>query len=803
MRFMPLKTPTALNYKPMKHFGAYSKSVAELVPSDICYFGGKASNFGILRTSIPDSSPMAVAFSFDLWNAFMDQKLDSGKTLRQTIHQKLDGYTYPPDFNALSTDLAAIQEMFKDTNVTKFTSSLQSEVLDTLTDPAYGFDPNMNLRFRSSTNMEDSDQFSGAGLYDSFSGCLADELDGDTAGPCLCDSTEAKERGVFRAIRKVYASFYNLNAFTERLRHGVNEDEVGMALVVHASYPDSYEMANGVATVQKTSSSTRRYIDLVSQKGANSVTNPEGGATPEEVTASVSASGTVYNLTVATYSNLVVIGDTVMTWDSDYNSLIQLLKTVAERFEVVTGKTEYVLDLEYKKVAPDGHLEIKQVRQIPQADTTPTIVPFLLKEPAEYVTYQGERGDVFAIHRTKLVLGLQTMSLWLSSDNLKQSFFSDATMDYAADGATSSVGGSLPSWSQAAHSARTNATRDSWSLSSLLNPRRYTLTCAGIPALVSDSQNPLYVLEDFGIGSRPAMLQLRVDYAHSVPHVNSLDPTTNTLSNHDEVVLWPAPQAESGDILNELTFEDRGVSIATSFYWPAPAPGLTAAYTAPLVRFVQTTITGLTSEPIVLKGYYSQSYRPSHHNLGPEDFLFEPRLEPGISQKVLSELKAKNICLIHKNQNNEIRTYGFDELTGDQTVMQQVCGYLLGTSSDATGLDVNSDSKVDVADLVRAERVRAPLAPWAPDPFDEDTAVPVNCTLMWQSDSRATSYDLYLWKSTSSAPSPATASGLTSASYQPAAALSAGTAYRWRVVAHGATGDSEGPVWSFTTANSQ
>jgi hypothetical protein len=35
---------------------------------------------------------------------------------------------------------------------------------------------------------------------------------------------------VFRALRKVYASFYNDNAVLDRLRLGVNEDQVGMAL---------------------------------------------------------------------------------------------------------------------------------------------------------------------------------------------------------------------------------------------------------------------------------------------------------------------------------------------------------------------------------------------------------------------------------------------------------------------------------------------------------------------------------------------------------------------------------------------
>ena len=65
-----------------------------------------------------------------------------------------------------------------------------------------------------------------------------------------------------------------------------------------------------------------------------------------------------------------------------------------------------------------------------------------------------------------------------------------------------------------------------------------------------------------------------------------------------------------------------------------------------MARWIETTITGLTSEPIVLLGYYSQTYRPEHHNFG-EHFIFEPRLEPDISPVILSELEAANIQYLH------------------------------------------------------------------------------------------------------------------------------------------------------------
>jgi hypothetical protein len=64
------------------------------------------------------------------------------------------------------------------------------------------------------------------------------------------------------------------------------------------------------------------------------------------------------------------------------------------------------------------------------------------------------------------------------------------------------------------------------------------------------------------------------------------------------------------------------------------------------VQFDQTRIEGLTAEPIVLTGYFSQSFGGGSH-LCPKNFLFEPTLEPGISQTILDELKDKNVKYIY------------------------------------------------------------------------------------------------------------------------------------------------------------
>ena len=58
---------------------------------------------------------------------------------------------------------------------------------------------------------------------------------------------------------------------------------------------------------------------------------------------------------------------------------------------------------------------------------------------------------------------------------------------------------------------------------------------------------------------------------------------------------------------------------------------------------------GLTASPIVLRGYYSQTFRPEHHNFGAE-YIFEPRLEPGMGADILAELEAANIQFLYLAQ---------------------------------------------------------------------------------------------------------------------------------------------------------
>ena len=708
---LALKAPPVLNIPPMAHYGAYSAPAEGLLPSDIQYFGGKAANFGIVRTAVPGNSPVAAAFSFDLWNEFLDQNLGGGNTLREEIAARLSGYTYPPShMAALSADLAAIREgLFKNTYVTSFTQAQKDAVISVLQDPNYGYDPNSKIRFRSSTNVEDSNQFTGAGLYDSYSGCLADDLDGDSTGPCICDPNRPRERGVFRAIRRVFASFYNDNAFLERLRHDVNETDVGMALLVHHSFPDEFELANGVAILTKWYKTWR--IELVTQLGATSVSNPGDGSIPEEVSVYVSSYGTYPEL--VRQSNLVPLGATVMDWQDDYNDLAELLVAVGEDYNNVTGQDYFLLDLEYKKLAcggaalPAGGLVVKQVREIPRPDTTQRITTFLVNEPVEFRTFQGECSDIFANHRLKSKWLFETQSLWLTPKNLEDCFYSSAALEYLADNRILVMSGAPPLWPKAFHnSAGTNRvnTVDGWFMHHLANPRACELHTNLIPTEVKVDESPILTLRDI------EWVTLGIEYNEPVLTWEWTGPNTTTT---DLICLRPCPEPQAGDLLQQRYLEvPKGPSISTTFYWP-PDPGAAAGYTAPLSRWVETVIRGYTSEPIVLHGWYSQTYRPEHHNFA-EHFIFEPRLEEGISRQILDELSAKDIRLIHffyEYYSGWIRTYGFEDkpfypadIDGDDDTDFADFAMLGARWQDAVcdecgGADLNGDGRVTWDDL--------------------------------------------------------------------------------------------------------
>ena len=453
-----LKKPVKIAYPGKQSAGSVAVELAKNSASPdklAAMVGGKASGMALLQKALPLHSPKAIALSFDLWDHFLAGKTGAGVQLSAAIQGQLKGIAWPLPAKKLSDAAAAIRA---DILATSFATVDRKAVLDALA--TAGFSATHKLRFRSSTNVEDGDHFTGAGLYDSYSGCLADDLDDDDQGPSLCNAKQKKERGVMRAIRKVFASFYNDGALRERLRHGVVESEVAMGVVVHHGFPDVDELANGVATLD-TRPGWGDEGQLVTQLGAVSVTNPSTSALPEVMKLSISAAGTA-SAWLEAASSLVPLGTQVMSYPSDYKLLGGYLDVVRKAYESAHGlaANKILLDFEFKKVK-SGHiaqpksvqgdwLVIKQVRPLPLPNAGAQHVPLLVGDTARRCTFQGEQGDVFAIHRLK---SHWTLTARQGPAEAGKSLFAHVRLEYVVDGKVVILEGDPSTFSDFAHSS--------------------------------------------------------------------------------------------------------------------------------------------------------------------------------------------------------------------------------------------------------------------------------------------------------------------------------------------------------------
>ncbi len=204
------------------------------------------------------------------------------------------------------------------------------------------------VRFRSSTNVEDLPDFSGAGLYTS-------------AGADLAGGPQAVEN----AMKVVWASAWNQQAFVERDFYRVDHARVRMALLVHPSMPD--EMANGVAVTINEFADNRPAFYINAQLGEVSVTNPTGLAVPEQLLYYTWYEEPEYE--IITRSSLVA---RVPDWptfpavlsEAELETLAEYLTAIHNHFKADAGPDpEFAMDVEWK-LAPGRVIVIKQARPL-------------------------------------------------------------------------------------------------------------------------------------------------------------------------------------------------------------------------------------------------------------------------------------------------------------------------------------------------------------------------------------------------------------------------------------------------------
>jgi hypothetical protein len=322
-----------------------SSELATAISDAIPAFGAKATNYGALINASTQGYPIPIQDGFAVpmyyYNQFME---DNG------LWEALAARMADPDWNEPTTRQSSLEEFQEQMR----SAPMRSEVVALLVEKAEATFPGENARFRSSTNSEDLGEFTGAGLYDS-----------ETGDPTIAGD---EKDSVEWAVKKVWAQVWNPRAYEEREYYSMNHLDVGMALLVHANFPD--EEANGVAITNNPYDPTGLepgfYVNA--QEGSSDVVSPEEGVTADAYLHYYYDPG--QPIVYIQHSSLVPEGDTVLTMDESYD-LATALDAVHTFFREAYGTTNawYAMDVEWKfddKYTPgEPALFIKQARPFP------------------------------------------------------------------------------------------------------------------------------------------------------------------------------------------------------------------------------------------------------------------------------------------------------------------------------------------------------------------------------------------------------------------------------------------------------
>lgn len=301
--------------------------------------GNKAANFGLLyavsKTGHYKTPEAAFGVPFYWYERHLQQ---SGA--RQLIDSLIAHPVTHPD--SLQRVLKLIRKRIQKTAVDPALLILINKRLQ-----ESGF---TTFRFRSSTNAEDAEGFSGAGLYDSKTVDLND-----------CNKTAEA------ALQKVWASLWSFEAYSERRYFGIADQDVAMGVLVHRSFPN--EAANGVAITKNIYRDSYSGFVINVQKGDVSVVTPPDSVTCDQLVLypANELSGFQRTIEVITTSSLNN-GELVLSKNE-----LELLQNELERIKLYYWRTihkkkageryeDFGLDLEFKFDEETRALYIKQVR---------------------------------------------------------------------------------------------------------------------------------------------------------------------------------------------------------------------------------------------------------------------------------------------------------------------------------------------------------------------------------------------------------------------------------------------------------
>ncbi|MEM7384309.1 MAG: PEP/pyruvate-binding domain-containing protein [Verrucomicrobiota bacterium] len=312
------------------------RPLSEISFNDATAYGVKAANVAELRRVLPpEMVPDGFGIPFSYYHEFMEHNgfYDEARAMIST-----EAFESSPEHRAEA--LKAFRKKIRAGDVPDTTMTALDEM-------KAGFPPDTTLRFRSSTNNEDLEDFNGAGLYNSYTHHL-------------------DEGHLSKSARQVWASLWTYRAFEERDFYRIDHFKVAMGILVHPNFEE--EQANGVGITRNIFDPRWPGFYINVQVGEDLVTNPEEESVPEELLVSYILAHDnwpyyEYELQYARYSNRVAADETVLTRDQAID-LADRMWEVQIHFQNLYDEMDnpdFAVDLEFK-ITKEGQLVIKQAR---------------------------------------------------------------------------------------------------------------------------------------------------------------------------------------------------------------------------------------------------------------------------------------------------------------------------------------------------------------------------------------------------------------------------------------------------------